>query len=97
MLAKAECIEKLKSAKQFLSEKYGVRSLLLFGSFARDEQKENSDVDVCVDMNPNLLNRVGIKRHLEQLLNRQVDVICLSPNLNSVLKQQIYKDGILVF
>ena len=61
------------------------------------EQKENSDVDVCVDMNPNLLNRVGIKRHLEQLLNRQVDVIRLSPNLNSVLKQQIYKDGILVF
>ncbi|MBR2034728.1 MAG: nucleotidyltransferase domain-containing protein, partial [Prevotella sp.] len=53
MLAKAECIEKLKSAKQFLTEKYGVRSLLLFGSFARDEQKENSDVDVCVDMNPN--------------------------------------------
>lgn len=97
MLTKAECIEKLKSAKQFLTEKYGVRSLLLFGSFARDEQKENSDVDVCVDMNPNLLNRVGIKRHLEQLLNRQVDVIRLSPNLNSVLKQQIYKDGILVF
>lgn len=46
MLDRAQTIEKLQSSRQYLSEHYGVSSMLLFGSVARNEQKEDSDVDV---------------------------------------------------
>lgn len=49
MLDRTKCIEILKSIQPYLGEKYGVRSMLLFGSLAKGEQKEGSDVDVCVD------------------------------------------------
>ena len=48
MLDKTKTIETLKSTRQYLDEHYGVRSMLLFGSLARGEQHEGSDVDVCV-------------------------------------------------
>ena len=68
MLDRAQTIEKLQSSRQYLSEHYGVSSMLLFGSVARNEQKEDSDVDVCVEMKPNLFNRAGVKVYLEELL-----------------------------
>ena len=46
MLDRATTIEKLKGTRQYLSEHYGVSSMMLFGSVARNEQKEDSDVDV---------------------------------------------------
>ncbi len=48
---------------------YGVRSLRLFGSVARNEQHESSDVDVFVDMDPDLFLMVGLKDFLENLLD----------------------------
>lgn len=45
MLDRALTIEKLKSSERFLSDHFGVSSMLLFGSLARNEQKEDSDVD----------------------------------------------------
>jgi predicted nucleotidyltransferase len=59
MLSRAQTIEKLQSSRQYLSEHYGVSSMLLFGSVARNEQKEDSDVDVCVEMKPNLFKQAG--------------------------------------
>lgn len=66
MLDRAQTIEKLRSTRQYLSEHYGVSLMLLFGSVARNEQKEGSDVDVCVEMNPNLFKQAGVKCYLEQ-------------------------------
>ena len=45
MLDRALTIEKLKSSERYLSDHFGVSSMLLFGSLARNEQKEDSDVD----------------------------------------------------
>ena len=61
MLNRAQTIEKLQSSRQYLSEHYGVSSMLLFGSVARNEQKEDSDVDVCVEMKPNLFKQAGVR------------------------------------
>ncbi len=47
MLDRAQTIEQLKSTRQYLSEHYRVSSMLLFGSIARNEQREDSDVDGC--------------------------------------------------
>ena len=51
----------------FLSETYT--------ALACNEQKEDSDVDICVDMVPNLFRQAGVKIYLQELLNSDVDVV----------------------
>ena len=97
MLDKAQTIEKLQSSRQYLSEHYGVSSMLLFGSVARNEQKEDSDVDVCVEMKPNLFKQAGVKVYLQELLGCSVDVVRLRENMNQLFKQQILKYGVRVY
>ncbi|MBQ8656861.1 MAG: nucleotidyltransferase domain-containing protein [Prevotella sp.] len=97
MLDRTRTIEKLKSTRKYLSDNYGVSSMLLFGSLARNEQHEGSDVDVCVEMEPNLFNRAGVKVYLEELLGCHVDVVRMRENMNHVFKQQIQKYGIRVY
>ena len=97
MISKKDCIEKLKNSKNVIVEKFGVRSMRLFGSVARNEQKETSDVDVCVDMEPSLLKRSGLKIYLEEVLNCKVDVLRNHKNMDPYITQQINKDGILIF
>lgn len=43
---------------------------------ARNEATKESDIDIMVEMEPNILKRVGLKQELEKLFNRDVDVIC---------------------
>lgn len=92
-----EYIAMLKECNEELRLKFGVTSLCLFGSVARNEQHEGSDVDVCVDMQPNLFQHVALKRYLEKYLGVPVDVIRRHRNMNPFLKSQIEKDGIFVF
>ena len=80
-----------------MTEKYGVHSMRLFGSVARNEQNESSDVDVCVEMEPSLLRRSGLKIYLEEMLKCKVDVLRVHKNMDSYLSQQIARDGILIF
>ena len=97
MLDRAQTIEKLKSTRQYLNEHYGVSSMLLFGSVARNEHKENSDVDVCVEMKPNLFKQAGVKAYLQELLGCSVDVVRMRDSMNQLFKQQIQKHGIQVY
>lgn len=93
MITRRECISKIIPYKDEIMSKYGVRSMHIFGSVARSEQSESSDVD----MKPNLLKRSGLKQYLEQLLGCNVDVIRIHPNMDVILKNQIDHDRILVF
>lgn len=97
MLDRTQTIEKLKTTRQYLDEHYGVHSMMLFGSLARNEQREDSDVDICVEMVPNLFNRAGVKIYLQELLGCDVDVVRMRENMNPLLKQQILKYGIRVY
>ncbi len=97
MRTKQEYINMLKSCTDVLRKRFGVRSLRLFGSVARDEQTDNSDVDVCVEMSPKLYQFIELGQFLEQQLGCKVDVVRQHNNMNSFLRQQIDKDGIYVF
>lgn len=97
MITSKDCIRKIIPYKDEIISKYGVRSMHIFGSVARGEQSESSDVDVCVDMKPNLLKRSGLKQYLEQILGCNVDVLRMHPNMDRLLKNQIDHDRILVF
>lgn len=97
MKTRNEYIELLRSGSQELAHDFGVRSLRIFGSVARNEQKETSDIDICVETEtPNPFLLVKMKTHLEKLLNCSVDIVRMHKNMNEFLKQQIDKDGIYV-
>lgn len=91
-----EYIEIIRRCSDVLRSYFGVTSLRIFGSVARNEQKEHSDVDVCVDMKPNLFLHVELKRFLEEQLGCPVDVVRIHKNMNDFLRKQIEKDGILI-
>lgn len=91
-----ESIEIIRKCSDVLCSYFGVTSLRIFGSVARNEQKEDSDVDVCVDMKSDLFLHVELKRFLEEQLGCPVDVVRLHKNMNDFLRRQIEKDGILV-
>lgn len=60
-----------------LRERYTVRSLFIFGSYARDEQTPESDLDLLVDFDetPNLYELVGLGLDLEEALGMKVDIV----------------------
>lgn len=51
-ITKEEILKKLKEIKPGLQQKYNLTELALFGSYARNEQTENSDIDIMVDYKP---------------------------------------------
>lgn len=90
-----EYIQMLRKFKAAHSDYYGIMEIGLFGSVARGEQKEGSDVDVFVTMkHPNLLLLVGIKQELEKLFGCSVDVIRKHSHLSPVFFNNIERDGI---
>lgn len=97
MKTRQECIEILKAHESELRNKFGISYMRVFGSVARDEQHDGSDVDVCVVMNPDMLLHVRLKRFLEEQLNCAVDVVRLHKNMNETLKNEIDRDGIEIF
>ena len=65
----------LMEHKQELKERYGVTWLGIFGSAARDEAADESDVDVVVEMAPDLFGMVSLKEELEAILGAKVDLV----------------------
>lgn len=57
---------------------YGVLRAYLFGSYARDEADERSDVDICIECDEGftLFSLGGFAQHLEDALGLSVDVVC---------------------
>ena len=92
-----EILNKLKLCKEMLAEKYGIEQLGLFGSSARNEQNEDSDIDIVVKMkHPNLLTRLSLRIELEKFLNRRVDLISLHEHLFKDFLQNVERDAIYV-
>ena len=83
-----------------LKDKYGITSLSLFGSTARGEQTEQSDIDLFVDtQTPNPFLLQDAKEFLEKETGTSVDIDIIRnhQNLNPRLKKRILKDGIFIF
>jgi len=72
-------IETIKAKAIPILKNYGVNRAYLFGSFARDEQNQNSDIDLLVeyasDAERTLFKAVELKYELEDILQRKVDIL----------------------
>ena len=74
---RAEVLDTLRTHKPTLAERFGVTELALFGSFARDEATDGSDVDILVRYDGPATSRsyFGVQFYLEDLLGRRVDLV----------------------
>jgi predicted nucleotidyltransferase len=90
-----EYLTKIRQFKQQFAEKYGIISIGIFGSVARGEQHEESDLDVFVELkDPDPFIMFDIKEELERICNCKIDLLRLHKNLRSLISQRIARDGI---
>jgi predicted nucleotidyltransferase len=87
-----EALKLLQEHKAELAYRFGVKRLALFGSTARDEARDDSDVDMLVGFSrPATFNGYfDLKFFLEDLLGREVDLVCedaVRPRLKSRIEQ----------
>ena len=88
-------IEVLKKHENTIKDKYHVRKIGVFGSFARGEGKEGSDVDILVDFKNGCKtfdNYMELKFFLEDLFSRSIDLVtmeALRPQLKDDILQEV--------
>ena len=96
-MSRSEIIQILKKFKEKYAEKYGILVLGIFGSVARDEAKEESDVDVVVKIKiPDPYIIVHIKEEIEEQLQLPVDILRLRDKMNPFLKKRIEEEAVYV-
>ena len=76
-MSAAEVIEILKKHKKELYKKYNIKSLGIFGSYARGEENPESDIDILVEFSevPSLFKYMEIERFIENMISKKVDII----------------------
>lgn len=91
-------IEEIKEKIIPIAQEYGVERVSLFGSYARGEANENSDVDFYIEKGQirNLIDYIGFVNDLEDNLNCHVDVITTGIEDKSFL-ELIKKEGVLLY
>jgi predicted nucleotidyltransferase len=78
-----------------IAARYGVSSVRVFGSAARDEVGPESDVDLLVHLGPelSLLSYIALKQDLEDLLGRPVDVVDES-GLHQRIRERVLQEAV---
>ena len=94
MLSTIEYLSLLRKYMRENAVKYGISRMGIFGSVARGEQHDGSDVDICVEIDrPSIFTLVHIKEELEKLFKCPVDVVRLRNNMDELLRNCINKTG----
>lgn len=77
---------------------FGVKSLMLFGSVARDEARTDSDIDLLVEFERpvGLFTFVRLKRYLEEILESSVD-LGTPDSLKPYLREPVFREAIRAF
>ena len=93
MKTRSEILRLLSLIKPKLKRKFGVTRLALFGSYARGDQKESSDVDILVETSPSIgLRFVHLSEELENALAVKTDVVshrAIKPTQMELIKREI--------
>jgi len=99
MIKRDEILSFLREKKNELFTDYQLIKIGLFGSFAKDEGTEDSDIDLIVEFQPNTENlsekKSEIKRLVAERFNREVD-LCREKYIKPYFKSQILESAIYV-
>ena len=90
-------IDEIKQKALPILIKYGVKKAGLFGSYARGDMNNNSDIDILVEIDDDisLLDFVGIKLDIEESLGKKIDLIEYSA-IKPIIKERILNEQIIL-
>ena len=90
---KTDVIRKIEETRSELTRRFTVRRIGVFGSFARGNEGQESDVDILVELTePTFDNYMDLKFFLEKILNRPVDLVMadtVKPRLKPIIEQEV--------
>ena len=93
MKTRAEILEILRKEKPELVRRYGLKRLALFGSYAREDQREDSDVDILVEIEPQIgLGFVELADRIEDALGIRTEVVsrrAIKPRYWEIIKEDL--------
>lgn len=93
MMTTADVLAALRRAKPDLVRRFGVRRMALFGSYARGDQRTNSDVDVVVEVDPSIgLRFVDLADSIESAVGVQTEVVsrrAIKPRHWAVIEKEL--------
>ena len=89
-------LKELRRLKPEFERRYGVTRIGIFGSFARNEIREDNDIDIVVEMQPDLIKRATLKAELESIFGKRIDVVRYRRGMNGFLKKRIDEDAFYV-
>jgi len=88
-------LSKLSSEKTYLEQKYSVDKIGLFGSYAKDTQTVNSDIDIYVEFkNKTFKNLAGLWVYLEEIYHKRIDLVHLHKRAKGAIFTAIQKEVI---
>ena len=91
--------QKIALNKEYLQKTYGVEEIGVFGSFARGDNDEKSDVDISIELNHKVpVGLFGFARmqfYLEDLLGKKVDLVIKS-GIKSLIRERILSQLIII-
>jgi predicted nucleotidyltransferase len=92
-----EIVELLKTIKPTLEKKYHLKSIGVFGSYARYEQKPDSDLDILIELSEpiGLFSYIAMERELSECIGIKVDLV-MKDSLKPRIGQYILKEVITV-
>lgn len=84
----------IQKNKKDLEEKYNLKEIGIFGSYARGDQKNNSDIDILVEVKRPMgfIKFMGLEKHLSKLLGIKVDLVtkkALKPYIGRRILQDV--------
>lgn len=99
MYTQSQIIDFISKNRSVLKEKFHVTKIGLFGSFARNEQTEYSDIDLIIDFEENTNNlfelKIALRKFFQEKLNLDVD-ICRGKYIKPRFKDRISKEAVYV-
>lgn len=89
--------DKYKDKITEILKKFGVKKAAIFGSFARNDATNKSDIDLLVEFKgkKSLFDLVGLKMELEESVGRSVDVVTYN-SLHPLLRDKILSEQIII-
>ncbi len=90
-------IEEIKQKILPILQRYGVKRVGLFGSCVRGEMREDSDIDILVEIEKDisLLDFVGIKLEIEDALGKKIDLVEYS-TIKPLLRERILSEQVTI-
>ncbi|MHC4442248.1 MAG: nucleotidyltransferase family protein [Planctomycetota bacterium] len=92
-----DILKKLRALKPTIVQRYKAKKIELFGSYTRQEQDENSDIDILVDFedDADLFDFIGLGQFLEEELGQNVDVVPKRA-LRSEIRDAVLREAVTV-